>query len=1089
MKKKCIFICIVLLGLSIVLQPQGRTIHFKRISTDEGLSQNSVFCMLQDSKGFMWFGTQDGLNKYDGYHFTIYKPDPENSNSLSHNCIIALCEDDSGEIWIGTLGGGLNRFDPKQEKFYRYPVNPNDPGSIRSIFIITIFQDSDGTIWVGTNGGGLSKITREANSESQGEIVTYRNISGEADSLSRDTVLSIIEDRSGTLWIGTGGSGLDKFDRDRETFIHYRNLANNPRSLSQNVVTELLEDSSDLLWVGTNGGLNLMNKETGEFVRYRNTPGDPTSLSDDAVTAIIEDRSGIIWVATRTGGINRFNKRSESFTHYRSNPHNPHSLIFDEISSLYEDRSRILWIGTTGKGLNKFDREDKFAHYQADPNNPNSLNDSFIYSICEDHTGILWIGTSEGGLNKFDRNNGIFTYYRNIPNDPTSLSNNRVRCLYEDRSHVLWAGTDGGGLNRFDKKTETFVSYRNIPGDAASLSNNFIRTIYEDTSGRFWVGTNGGGLNKMDRETGNFTRFTSLPNDPNSLSGNNVYFIYEAPTEPGILWLSTRNNGLNRFDPARETFTRYLADPANPRSLSSNQIIGIHEDRSGTLWVGTYGGGLNKLIRGNEKTGSEFVHYTEKNGLCNNSVYGILEDPEGNLWLSTNKGIARFNPREKTFKNFTVKDGLQGSEFNGGAYHRSKSGEMFFGGINGFNAFYPFQVKDNPHIPPIVLTGFRIHNKKVEIGSNFPLKQSITWTDELRLSHDRNDISFDFAALDFTIPEKNKYAYKMEGFNDEWIPAESDKRFAYFTNLEPGEYFFRVKGSNNDGVWNEAGTTLKIIITPPFWVTWWFRIVLLLLAAALIFLWYKRRLKNVRIKAELRTAHDAQMSIMPQADPEVKNFDISGICVPANEVGGDFFDYIRINDSKFAIAIGDVSGKAMKSAMTAVITNGMIYLSTYESTSIAEIMRRINRPLYLKTGKKVFAALCLALFDPRTRVMAFANAGLNAPLFKSAGRVARLKGTGSKLPLGARLNSEYMETEQPLQPGDVVLLFTDGITEARNPVKEFYGQDRLKTLFEIMDVSTLSARQIKEKIIADVNHFSQGTSQHDDIAIVVVKVL
>ncbi|MCK5056902.1 MAG: SpoIIE family protein phosphatase [Candidatus Aminicenantes bacterium] len=1089
MKKKCVFFCIVLLGLSIVLLARGRTIHFKRISIDEGLSQNSVFCMLQDSKGFMWFGTQDGLNKYDGYRFTIYKPDPGNIDSISHNCIFALCEDDSGEIWIGTLGGGLNRFDPKKEKFYRYPVDPNDPGSIRSRFINTIFQDSNGTIWAGTNGGGLSKISREPNSDSPGKIATYRRIRGENNSLSVDTVLSIIEGRSGALWVGTGGGGLDKFDRDTETFTHYRNIANNPSSLSHNVVTELLEDSSGLLWVGTNDGLNLMNRETGEFYRYRNIPGDPTSLSDNIVTAIIEDRSGVIWVGTRTGGINRFNKRSETFTHYRSNPYNPHSLIFDEISSLYEDRSRILWIGTTGMGLNKFDREDKFAHYQADPNNPNSLNDSFIYSICEDHTGILWIGTSEGGLNKFDRKNGIFTYYRNILNDTTSLSNNRVRCLYEDRSHVLWAGTDGGGLNRFDRSTESFISYRNIPGDPASLSHNFIRTIIEDRSGVIWIGTSGGGLNKMDRETGTFTRYISRGSDPDSLSGNNVYIIYEASMEPGILWVGTRNNGLNRFDPLRETFTRYLADPANLHSLSSNQVTGISEDRSGTLWIGTYGGGLNKLIRGEGKTGIEFVHYTEKNGLCNNSVYGILEDPDGNLWLSTNKGISRFDPRTETFKNFTVKDGLQGSEFNGGAYHRSKSGEMFFGGINGFNAFYPFYVKDNPHIPPIVLTGFRIHSKKVEIGCDFPLNQSITWTEELHLSHFQNDISFEFAALDFTIPEKNKYSFKMEGFNKDWIPLESDKRFAYFTNLKPGEYVFRVKGSNNDGVWNEAGTVLKIVITPPFWATWWFRIALLMLAAGLIFLWYKRRLKNVRIKAELRTAHDAQMSIMPQADPEVKNFDISGICVPANEVGGDFFDYIRMNDSTFAIAIGDVSGKAMKSAMTAVMTNGMIFLTTYESSSIKEIMRRINRPLYLKTGKKVFTALCLTLLDTGTRVMTFANAGLNAPLLKSAGRVTHLKGTGNKLPLGVRINSEYMETKQPLQPGDVVLLFTDGITEARNPLKEFYGQSRLKTLLEKMDVSILSARQIKEKIIADVNHFSQGAAQHDDIAVVVVKVL
>lgn len=1094
MIKKIIVVVTVLLAANMVLFPEGRTIHFKRISSEDGLSQNSLFCMLQDSKGFMWFGTQDGLNKYDGYHFKIYKPEPNDMNSLSHNSIFAICEDFSGMIWLGTLGGGLNRFDPRKEKFFRYPVIPNDPNQINNRFIYTICADKTGIIWVGTLGGGLSKITREkdpANPEKiEEKILTYRR-GDDAGSLGSDAVAAIIEDRSGTLWIGTRGQGLDRFDRDTETFIHYRNDPDNPRSLSHNVVTELLEDNSGMLWVGTIAGVNLMNKETGEFTRYRHEIGDPTSLSSDIVTAIIEDRSGVLWIGTTGGGLNRFNKRTETFTQYRHIAEDPHSLIFDDIFSLYEDRSRILWIGTTGKGLNKFDREDKFAHYKSNPTNPDSLNDSFVYSICEDHKGILWIGTSEGGLNKFDRKNNTFNHYVNNPDDPRSLSNDRVRCVYEDRAGVIWAGTEGGGLAKLDRASGTFTIYRNNRNDPASLSNNLVRSIYEDSSGSFWVGTGGGGLNKMNRATGTFIHYRNRPDDANSIGGNNVYIVYEAPSQPGILWLGTRNNGLTRFDPQRETVTRYRANPADPHSLSSNQLTCIYEDSSGILWVGSYGGGLNKSIRSKDNNEIVFVHYTEQNGLSNNSIYGILEDGDANLWISTNKGISLFDPRRETFKNFTVKDGLQGSEFNGGAYHKNKSGEMFFGGSNGFNAFFPFNVKENPYIPAVVLTGFRIHNKKVEIADQSPLKQSITWTGELLLTHNCNNISFDFAALDFTIPEKNKYAYKMEGFDDDWTFTDATKRFAYYTNLDAGKYTFRVKGTNNDGVWNEEGTTLKITITPPFYATWWFLFLLLLTAAGILIMWYKRRLKNVRIKAELKTAHDAQMSIMPQADPEVEHFDISGICVPANEVGGDFFDYIRMNSSagNFCIAIGDVSGKAMNSAMTAVLTNGMIYLKALEACSIKEIMKRINRPLYLKTGKKVFTALCLTLLDTRSREMIFANAGLNAPLLKSGGRVSKLKGAGSKLPLGVKINSEYSENTQQLVPGDVVLLFTDGITEARNPLKKFYGQNRLTALLAGLDVSQLSAKEIKERIIADVEDFSQGSAQHDDIAIVVVKVL
>ncbi len=1115
MRKKITAAVLIFLALCAALPAQGRSIHFKRISIDEGLSQNSIFSIIQDSKGFVWFGTQDGLNKYDGYKFTIYKPDPGMPDTLSHNLILTLCEDRSGMIWIGTGGGGLNRFDPKQEKFFRYPTVANSPNHINSGFINDICLDSKGDLWIGT-GGGLSKLTRETKGDPQKpgsiieKITTYRHDEGNPNSLGNDGISSIAEDNTGTIWIGTGGGGLDKFNRESETFTHYRHNENDPASLCSDVVTRVLADSSGMIWIGTILGLDLLDKETGTFTHYLHRPGYPNSLSNNFVIDILEDRSGVLWVGTLNGGLNRFNKRSETFTHYRSIPGDPNSLSYDSIAVLYEDRSRILWIGTQGKGLNKFDRADKFAHYRQSPNNPNSLNDSFIYSILEDRNGILWIGTSDGGLNKFDRTNNTFKYYRNIPGDSRSISHDRIRCLLEDKKGILWAGTDGGGLNKFNRQDETFSHYRRNPDDPTSLSSDFIFTLYEDSTGVLWLGTNGGGLNKMNRETGTFQRYMNRPDNPNSLGGNLAYTIYESPSEPGILWIGTRFNGVDRFDPQRETFTHYTADPANPHSLSIDQITCIQEDSSGTLWIGTYGGGLNKAIRSeNKKEISRFHHYTEKDGLCNNSVYGILEDPKGNLWLSTNKGMSRFDPRRETFKNFTFKDGLQGSEFNGGAYHKSRTGEMFFGGLNGFNSFFPANVRDNPHIPSIALTGFRIHNEEAGIGPDSPLKKAISWTKELRLTHKQSDISFEFAALDFTIPEKNEYAYKMEGYNKHWITTHADQRVAYFTNLAPGEYVFRVKGSNNDGVWNDKGVSVKIIIKPPYWAAWWFRIAMLLAIAGIIVLLYKRRLKNVRIKAELRTAHNAQMSIMPQKDPEVENFDVSGICIPANEVGGDFFDYIWLNvpgsagdekqtggkygavwqRTKFCIAIGDVSGKAMKSAMTAVMTNGMIYLKADESSSIKEIMQHINRPLYFKTGRNVFTALCLALFDIETREMTFANAGLNPPLLKSRGKVIKLAGAGNKLPLGVKVDSEYREKKQPLSTGDVVILFTDGITEARNHAEEFYGHPRLNDLLERMDVSGLTAKEIKERIIADVKLFSQGADPHDDIAVVVVKVL
>ncbi|MFC2155557.1 two-component regulator propeller domain-containing protein [Acidobacteriota bacterium] len=852
--KKSTFTALLFLWLSLSVCLWARTIRFKHISLDEGLSQNAVFCLIQDSKGFMWFGTQDGLNKYDGYTFTVYKPDPDNISSLSHSWITALCEDDSGMIWIGTNGGGLNKFDTKKEEFYRYRVVPDDPDCINCGFIRAICQDNSGTMWIGTTRGGIYTIIGEAdrgNPESIREkIVNHRNIPGDPNSLSSNRVNAVLEDRSGVIWIGTG-SGLEKFDKQTGQFAHYKNIPGDISSLSHNSVLQIYEDRAGLLWVGTNSGLNLMDKKAGKFTRYQHQPNDLNSISRYAISTIIEDRSGVLWVGTRGGGLNKFDKRTETFSHFRHRADDPHSLSYNYVSCIYEDTSRILWVGTSGKGLNKFDREDKFVHYQFVNNNPNTLSDNYVYSIFEDHLGILWIGTANGGLNKFDRKAGTFTHYRNNAGSASSLSHNAVRSILEDRSGVLWIGTGGGGLNRFNRKTGTFTRFRRGNASPGRLSHDTVYSIFEDHSGTLWIGTGGGGINKFDRNAGTFTHYRRNEDDPNSLSGDSVSTIYEAPTEPGILWIGTRNRGLNRFDPGREVFTRFITNPDNPDSLSANFVLSVYEDRGGTLWIGTYGGGLNKLIGKRDKNDViRFAHYTEKSGLPNNSIYGILEDEAGNLWMSTNKGISKFDPLNEIFKNYNSKDGLQGSEFNGGAYHRNRRGEMFFGGIKGFNAFFPADIKDNPYIPPIVITGFRISNIPVPIGVYSPLKKSIIWTEKIELTYKQNALSFEFAALDFTIPENNRYAYKMEGFDTGWNITDSSKRFAFYTNLDPGHYVLRVRGSNNDGVWNETGASVKITILPPFWETWWFIFLLLFTGSGLLLFFSRRRINRVKRKSK-----------------------------------------------------------------------------------------------------------------------------------------------------------------------------------------------------------------------------------------------
>jgi len=845
-----------IVNVSPNLFAQKNSMTFGHISLEQGLSQNTVLCIFQDRKGFIWFGTGDGLNKYDGYSFTVYHHDPENPQSLSHNVVHSIYEDRSGVLWIGTGGGGLNRFDPRSsrgeiEQFTHYQADPDDPHSLSHNVVRSIYEDRSGVLWIGT-GGGLNRFDPQSSQGETEQFTHYQSDPDDPHSLSHNVVSSIYEDRSGVLWIGTV-SGLNRFDPrssqgDTEQFTHYQPDPNDPHSLSHRVVSSIYEDQSGTLWIGTGGGgLNRFDRETEQFTYYQADPNDPYNLSHNRILSIYEDRSGVLWIGTYGGGLNRFDRERKKFIHYQPDSNDPNSLNHNDVLSIYEDRSGVLWIGTGGGGLNKFDRsKERFIHYQTTPNDPGSLSHNEVSSVYEDRSGVLWIGTGGGGLNRFDRDMEQFTYYQTDPTDPQSLSSNAVLSVYEDRSGMLWIGTWDGGLNRFDRNTEQFTHYYADPDDPYSLSSNAVWPIYEDHSGALWIGTWGGGLNRFDRDTKQFLHYYADPDDPNSLSSNVVLSIYE--DRSGVLWIGT-DGGLNKFDPRSsrgdtERFIHYQTDPNDPLSLSHNRVLSIYEDRTGVLWIGT-SGGLNKFDRAQET----FIHYNKKNGLPHNAIAGILEDQQGNLWLSTGKGISKFNPRTETFKNYSMRDGLQGYEFNAGAYHKSRRGEMFFGGVNGFNAFYPDRIKDNPHIPPIVMTDFQLLNKSVVPSDDSPLQQSITETEEITLSYKDNVFSFEFAALDYTTPEKNQYAYMMEGFNEDWVYSGT-KRFVTYTNLDPGRYIFRVKGSNNDGVWNEEGIAVKLTIVPPFWQTTWFKILASACFIGFVYALHKIRIINIERQRE-----------------------------------------------------------------------------------------------------------------------------------------------------------------------------------------------------------------------------------------------
>ncbi len=1080
-----LYFFIIIIFYTSALYPQSTDIIFQQLFLEHGLSQSIVKSICQDKRGFIYFGTEDGLNRYDGYGFTVMRHKPKDTNSLSYNDVTTVYEDHEGIIWIGTFNAGLNRFDPSEESFSRFQFQLNDNNSISHNNINCIFEDNDGTLWIGTDNG-LNKLVVKGSNKNIYSFKHYFNIPGDPNSLSNNYIHSFYQAKNGTFWIGTEG-GINKMipgikPDQNPYFVSYKYSTKDPKSLSNNIVRTILEDKDGDLWVGTDDGLNRFeqNKDgTNSFTRYKFNPANSNSLSHNQVYALCEDNSGILWIGTNGGGLTLYDKKDNQFTRYLNDPQNPRSLSYNEIRTIYKDISGIIWIGTYGSGINKVTRGvNQFLLYSHRTNQTNSLSHPIVWSIQEDEDKILWIGTHGGGLDKLDRKTHTYSHFVHEPGNSNSLSNNIVRVIFEDKEGYLWLGTHGGGVDKFDRTNGTFKHYRFKPDDPASLSDDEIRSIYQDRAGTIWIGTYGRGLNKFIESNDKFIRFTNIPGDSNSLSNDFVRVIYE--DNAGNFWIGTEGGGLNKFDRKTGVFKRFRANPNNTNSISNDYIFSIHEGAGGILWMGTFGGGLNKFNPVTQK----FKYYTVKNGLPSDAVYGILADKQGNLWLSTNNGLSRFNPRTEIFKNYTDKDGLQSNEFNGGSYFKSRSGEMFFGGINGFNAFFPANIKENNYVPPVVITSFQKFNKAFNLGRPIPYIKKIA------LSYEDYVFSFEFSALDYSAPGKNKYAYKMEGLDKDWVYTTSEKRFANYTTLPAGKYLFRVKGSNSDGVWNENGTSIELIIAPPFWQTWWFSLLITLLFVAIAYFIYKRRLNNVRLKTELKTAHDAQMSIMPHSDPVIEGLDISSICIPANEVGGDFFDYFwsTKDSTRVGIMIGDVSGKAMNAAMTAIMTSGMLITEVNNSETLSTILSRVNEPLYYKTKKQMFTAVILACIDLENKEITLTNAGLVYPMLKSNGHIEHLKSVGPRFPLGMLQEVTYQDRKIKLNTGSVLIFMTDGVTEARDRNKEQYGEKRLEQLLLTMPTDNMNASQIKDKIINEIIIFTGKRQQHDDMTMIVVKI-
>jgi len=823
----------------------GSIIQFGHLTIDDGLSQSAGLAIFQDSRGFLWIGSQDGLNRYDGYTFQVFKHDQDDPRSISHNSVLSITEDKDGYLWVGTWGGELNRFDPITETFVRYRNNPNEPSSLSNDTVTSIKEDSSGALWVGTLAG-LNRYTPSTDAFDR-----FKNDPDNPDSLSSNAISVIFEDSKHQLWIGSGaygidGSGLNRFDPLTGKAVRYQHSDSDSQSLSSNNIASIYESPDGMFWIATGGfslrgrGLDQFDPRTGTARHYPHNPRISDSLRTNDLMALWGDSSGMLWVGTWSNGLSLMDLSDPGhFAHYQNDPYCTDSLSGNEVWSLYKDHSGSLWIGTSHNGINKLSATTgQFSLYRNNPSNPSSLGTNAVGAFSEDRNGNIWIATWGAGLERFDPNTGRFVHFRHDPENPNSLSDDLFMDLHFDEHNAVWAGMLGAGLNRLNAATGRVTHYLHDPENPASLADDNIAAIISDEKGGLWIGTFGG-LAHYDPRTNAFTNYSNDPGDPSSLNENKVVSLY-LDSKKNTLWIGTWGGGLNQLDlkdplhpdPQLATFVNYRHNPEDPASISEDSVWTIHESADGSLWLGTQLG-LNHF----DPATKTFERYTEKNGLPNNVVLGILEDDQANLWLTTNNGLAMFDPRVETFTTYDSSDGLQSNEFNSNAYFRAQDGTMYIGGVNGFNLFRPENVQPNLIAPPVAVTQFEVFNEA--------LRMDLSGREPIQLSYKQDFISFEFTAFDFQSPQKNQYAYKLEGFDDDWIQA-GNRRFATYTNLPGGQYVFRVKASNSDGIWNETGVAIPVFITPPVWQTWWFLGSLIVVAGALVASGFRLRLNTIR---------------------------------------------------------------------------------------------------------------------------------------------------------------------------------------------------------------------------------------------------
>ncbi len=817
----------------LIADPSVPGLDLERVETVDGPFQGTVNAIVEDRTGFIWLGTTNGLLRYDGYSFKRYRHSPTDSTTISGNHVWSVCEDQDGSLWIGTSGRGLSRFFPDQQRFVRYR---HDARSARSLAgdgeVPWVFEDRSGRVWVALWERGLDRYQPGLDGFLHRPITTL-----DAQGIPRGSVHRVGEDGSGRLWIGTR-RGLFRLDHADGDLVTYRHESRNPRSLGGDYIFAIVCDRRGRLWIGSRGGgVSRYHSSTDDFDVFLHDETDLASLPSDQVMAMCVDSTGWLWVGTEGDGLVRLDPESGRCERIASEESGLETVV-----SLYTGRSGVVWIGTAGSGLYRHHpSKRKFRHIRHDPDNPSSLSNPHVTAVHEGRDGSLWIGTVNDGLNRAHPGSEVLTPIRHHDRDPGSVSSNNITAIVEGADGILWIATYGGGLNRWDPRTGRFERFRHDPSDTTSLSDDRLVSLATDHDGRLWVGTDGSGVTILDPARGRFDNRGQRRGDP-LRDPRHVFALLKSAS--GAMWIGSWGLGAVRVDAATGATKRYAYDRANHASISSDVVVSVAEDASGNVWLGTWGEGLNRF----DPNTQAFERFTSSDGLPSDVVFGIVVDETGAVWVATTEGLGRRDPTTTHWRAYGVHDGLQSPEFVRGAHHRGGSGRIYFGGINGLNVFTPREVADNPHVPPVVLTSLRIGDREVTLPS---LSSDPAAAARLELSHRENAFAVEFAALDYAHPARNRYAYRLEGADAEWVQSGT-RRFASYSHLRPGTYTLRVRGSNQDGVWNEDGVALRLAISPPPWRTWWAYTLYALFAGAVVLTLRGREMKRIRLAHELR---------------------------------------------------------------------------------------------------------------------------------------------------------------------------------------------------------------------------------------------